>query len=67
MLMREADKEYALFDGITILRKSKSKDELVELRKTFPKERRVNMFIAEKIIQGPKEHQQCHWMFKGGG
>ena len=58
------EKIYAVFEGNRIVRMSRNKDELVKYLKSFPPEERKKMFLAEKIIAGPKEYQQSHWMFK---
>lgn len=58
------EKVYAVFEGNRILRMSKDKNELVEYRKSFPKEEREKMILAEKIVAGNKEWQQSHWQFE---
>ena len=59
-------KIYAVFEGDRILRMSRNKDELVEYRNSFPENERNKMFIAFKIVSGPKECQQSHFMFDRG-
>jgi len=57
-------KIYVISEGSKILRMSKDKGELIKYRQPFPEEERRKMLLAEKIIAGPKEHQQNHWMFE---
>jgi len=57
------EKVYAVFEGQRILKMSRSKQECIDYRNSFPEEIKRKMFLAEKIIRGAKEHEQSHWMF----
>lgn len=57
------EKIYAIFEGNRILRMSKNKAELIEYRNSFPENERKKLLMAEKMIAGPREHQQSHWNF----
>ena len=56
---------YAVFEGNRIfnriLKMSYNEQECIDYRNSFPIEQRKKMFIAFKIIRGPKEYQQSHW------
>lgn len=54
-------KIYAVFEGNRILRMSEDKNELVEYYLSFSEEERRSMFLAEKIVRGPREYEQS-WM-----
>lgn len=57
-------KIYAIFEGQRILRMGKNKAELIAYRESFPERERTKLLLASKIIVGPKEYQQGHWVFE---
>lgn len=59
-------KMYAVFEGNKIIRKAWDKKELINYRNSFSEEERKGMIMAEKLILGPREWEQSHWLFKGG-
>jgi len=56
-------KIYALFIGNKIVKISERKEDVVDYYNNLPQNKKQYSFIAEKIIAGPREYQQSHWMF----